>query len=131
MSDEQTGATTSQTGFFTEKFDSAQRTLEIVSKAMDAAQPNAVLSTPVVREDRTVIVLSELGGGVGAGYGMSAEGTGGGGGGGSFGRPVAMIEIGPTGAQWQPIVDVTKLGIALLTTLGAMALARRAMARVR
>lgn len=50
-----------------------------------------------------------------------AGGGGGGGGGGfSFGRPVAAVIIEPSGVRVEPIVDPTKLGIALFTTLGAM-----------
>ena len=53
----------------------------------------------------------------GEGYGV-----GGGGGGYAFARPVAAITIGPDGVTVEPIMDVTKVAIALFTTLGAMAL---------
>ncbi len=53
----------------------------------------------------------------GEGYGV-----GGGGGGYSFARPVAAITIGPEGVTVEPIVDATKIAIAMFTTLGAMAL---------
>jgi uncharacterized spore protein YtfJ len=49
-------------------------------------------------------------------------GAGGGGGGVSTGRPVAAISIGPDGVHVEPVVDVTKIGLAFFTTLGAMAL---------
>jgi hypothetical protein len=49
-------------------------------------------------------------------------GYGGGGGGVTLGRPVAAITIGPEGVYVEPIVDVTKIAIALFTTVGAMAL---------
>ena len=50
-------------------------------------------------------------------------GGGGGGGGSSMARPVAVIKLAPNGSlQVEPIVDVTKLGIAFFTTLGAMLL---------
>jgi uncharacterized spore protein YtfJ len=49
-------------------------------------------------------------------------GSGGGGGGYSTARPVAAISIGPDGVHVEPVVDVTKIGLALFTTLGAMAL---------
>lgn len=52
----------------------------------------------------------------------SGVGYGGGGGGVTLGRPVAAITIGPDGVTVEPIVDVTKIVIALFTTLGAMAL---------
>jgi uncharacterized spore protein YtfJ len=49
-------------------------------------------------------------------------GIGGGGGGFSTARPVAAISIGPDGVHIEPVVDVTKIGLAFFTTLGAMAL---------
>jgi uncharacterized spore protein YtfJ len=49
-------------------------------------------------------------------------GGGGGGGGTSSGRPVAVISVGPDGVEVEPIVDVTKIGLALLTTIGSMGL---------
>ncbi|MBP7689228.1 MAG: hypothetical protein KA765_15030 [Thermoflexales bacterium] len=49
-------------------------------------------------------------------------GVGGGGGGFSTARPVAAISIGPDGVHVEPVVDVTKIGLAFFTTLGAMAL---------
>jgi hypothetical protein len=39
-----------------------------------------------------------------------------------MGRPVAAITIGPDGVRVEPIVDATKIAIALFTTIGAMAL---------
>jgi uncharacterized spore protein YtfJ len=53
---------------------------------------------------------------------MNGYGTGGGGGGYSTARPVAAISIGPDGVHVEPVVDVTKIGLAFFTTLGAMAL---------
>jgi uncharacterized spore protein YtfJ len=52
----------------------------------------------------------------------SGVGYGGGGGGVTLGRPVAAIIIGPDGVEVEPIVDATKIAIALFTTIGAMAL---------
>ena len=108
-----------------------------------AAQPGAVFSPPVVAGAYTVITASEVaaGGGFGFGHGFGpargahgrpgaeastgeeamAGGGGMGGGGGSKGRPVAAIVIGPDGVQVKPIVDVTALAIAGITTWAAMA----------
>jgi hypothetical protein len=33
---------------------------------------------------------------------------------------MAVINIGPSGVRVEPVVDVTKIGLALFTTLGAM-----------
>jgi len=57
--------------------------------------------------------------GFGPGSGL---GYGGGGGGVTMARPVAAITIGPDGVRVEPIVDATKIAIALFTTIGAMAL---------
>lgn len=46
--------------------------------------------------------------------------TGGGGGGYSHARPVAVITIGPNGVHVKPIVDATKIAIALFTTIASM-----------
>ena len=55
---------------------------------------------------------------------------GGGGGGGSSGRPVAAIVIGPDGVKIEPVVDVTKIGLAAIGAWLSIALllARRARA---
>lgn len=45
---------------------------------------------------------------------------GGGGGGSATARPVAAIEIGPNGVRVQPIMDPTKVLLALFTTIGSM-----------
>ncbi len=47
-------------------------------------------------------------------------GGGGGGGGNSMARPVAVISVGPEGVEVKPVVDSTKVALALFTTLGAM-----------
>jgi uncharacterized spore protein YtfJ len=60
----------------------------------------------------------------------SGVGYGGGGGGVTLGRPVAAITIGPNGVSVEPIVDATKIAIALFTTLGAMALMFSRMAKL-
>ena len=54
--------------------------------------------------------------------GSYGTGVGGGGGGGGFstGRPVAAIIIEPEGVRIEPIVDVTKLGLAFVTVLGSI-----------
>jgi uncharacterized spore protein YtfJ len=52
----------------------------------------------------------------------SGYGVGSGGGGFSTARPVAAISIGPDGVHVEPVVDVTKIGLAFFTTLGAMAM---------
>ncbi|MBI5879042.1 MAG: hypothetical protein HZB53_15450 [Chloroflexi bacterium] len=109
-----------------------QRLLE---KHLDVARVEAVYGEPVVSGDTIVIPAAELfsvvGVGVGGGAGPSSAdggaqehtgyGSGGGGGGRVLARPVAAIVIRPDGVAVQPIVDVTKIGLAALTAIGFMA----------
>jgi len=105
--------------------DNLQRTMD---KFMEVANVNAVYARPVRQGDTTIINCSEvvavLALGVGEGGGGDKEstghGSGGGGGGRIFARPVAAIVASPSGVTVQPIVDPTKIGIAVLTTLGFM-----------
>jgi uncharacterized spore protein YtfJ len=102
-----------------------------LDKFLRAATVEAVYSSPVGQGENMVIpaaeVLSIVGFGVGLGGGrgpMDTEnrGSGGGGGGGRVvAHPVAAIIMSPTGVRVEPIVDVTKIVIAVFTTLGFMA----------
>ncbi len=101
---------------------------------LSAASVEAVYQPPIHEGEHTVIpaaeVLSLAGFGLGSGSGSQApseperpvigEGGGGGGGGRVFSRPVAAIVISPSGVRVEPIVDVTKVVLAVFTTLGFM-----------
>jgi uncharacterized spore protein YtfJ len=104
-----------------------------LDKFLTAANVEAVYGPPVSEGENVVIpaaeVLSVVGFGVGLGGGRgptNAEnmGSGGGGGGGGGGRvlsrPVAAIIMSPAGVRVEPIVDVTKIALAIFTTLGFM-----------
>jgi len=115
-----------------------------MEKLLAAARPGAVFGEPVTAGSYTIITASEIGAGGGFGFGVGggmspaatsgetpAEkqedsrgggGSGIGGGGGSSGRQVATIIIGPEGVQVEPVVDVTKIALAVFTTAGAMLL---------
>ncbi len=106
--------------------DTIQSTMD---KFLSTANVGAVYAAPVREGDTTIItcaeVVSALGFGVGEGGGQDKEGSkgmgsGGGGGGRTFARPVAAIVATPEGVTIKPIVDTTKIGIAVLTTLGFM-----------
>ena len=105
-----------------------------LNKFLTAANVEAVYGTPVSQGENVVIpaaeVLSMVGFGLGLGGGSqgsdkpsNANGGGGGGGGGGrvLSRPVAAIIMSPTGVRVEPIVDVTKIVLAVFTTLGFMA----------
>ncbi len=132
---------------------SAEGMRGISEKLIEKAGAQAVFSEPVTQGDYTVITAAEVFTAVGSGYGVgqgsnqlgeaddpsegaetegttgSGSGGGGGGGGAVNGRPVAVIIVGPGGVRVEPVVDVTKIGLAFLTTLGAMALTLGRMRR--
>ena len=111
-----------------------------MEKLLTAARPEAVFGEPVTAGGYTIITASEIGAGGGFGFGAGGEvspaatssempgekqedsgsGSGIGGGGGSMGRPVAAIIIGPEGVRIEPVVDATKIALAVFTTAGAM-----------
>lgn len=103
------------------------------------ADVNAVYGEPVEHGDTLIIPAAEVlcGMGFGVGYGEgdapagkdekgettdSGGGSGGGGGGGGrvLSRPVAVIIAGPQGVRVEPVVDITKIALAALTTAGFM-----------
>jgi uncharacterized spore protein YtfJ len=117
---------------------------EIIERIFSATRPGAAYGEPTHVGERLVITASEIsaGGGYGFGSGTSAptepaagpaagSGGGAGGGGGSTARPVAVISVGPDGVTVRPIVDVTKVVLALVTAWGAMALTLVRMNRAR
>jgi uncharacterized spore protein YtfJ len=103
-----------------------------MDKFLSAANIEAVYGSPIREGENIVIpaaeVLSVAGFGFGAGSGPQGtgenenmgSGEGGGGGGRILSRPVAVIVISPTGVRVEPIVDVTKIALAVFTTLGFM-----------
>ena len=103
-----------------------------LDKFLSAANVEAVYG-PLIEQGENVVIpaaeiLSIVGFGLGLGGGSQnatePENTGSGGGGGGGGRvlarPVAAIIMSPTGVRVQPIVDVTKIVLAVFTTLGFM-----------
>lgn len=129
-----------------------EQAVELVEKLFAVAQPGAVFGEPVTIGEHTVITASEVKVGMGFGFGSgSAPGTqpteaeagsengpwdeeggagfGVGGGGVSGGRPVAVISIGPEGTRVESVMDVTKISLAIFTTLGSMFFMLRKMRR--
>lgn len=119
-----------------------------IDKVLTTASVNAVYGKAVRQGDTLIIpaaeVLSFTGFGMGEGNGPTpvmtkedsgdasqagsqeevrgtpAGGSGGGGGGQTFARPVAVIVAGPDGVEVKPVLDMTKIGLAALTTFGFM-----------
>ena len=134
---------------------------QLLEKFVETARPSSVFAPPLTAGDYTIITASEVYAGMGVGFGGgggsgpagpeaptsdqppadqlasedlppgSGVGYGGGGGGVTMGRPVAAITIGPDGVNVEPIVDATKIAIALFTTIGAMALMFSRMTKLR
>jgi len=117
-----------------EQDDSVNMIQETMDTFLSAANVEAVYGEPVEKDDVVIIpsaeVVSLAGFGVGTGYGINEEGengekqVGGGGGGGGGGRvlsrPVAVIIASPDGVRVEPVVDPTKIALALFTTIGFM-----------
>ena len=103
-----------------------------MDKFLSAAHIEAVYGSSIREGENIVIpaaeVLSVAGFGLGSGSGQqgpeenenTGSGAGGGGGGRVLSRPVAAIVISPAGVRVEPIVDVTKIALAVFTTLGFM-----------
>lgn len=100
-----------------------------------AADVRRVYAEPVEHGETLVIPAAEIvtlvGMGSGAGTGSRVDpesgrrvegGSGGGGGGGgkSFARPVAVVVASPQGVRVEPVIDLTKIGLAALTAAGFM-----------
>ncbi|HXZ03557.1 MAG TPA: spore germination protein GerW family protein [Ktedonobacteraceae bacterium] len=117
----------------------ADPTEQALSKLAITASADAIFGEPVVNGDTTVIPCSEvvIGMGMGSGGGPADEngkptGSGSGGGGGARSRPVAAIIITQDGVRVEPILDLTKIVLASLTTgafillwIGRLSLMRR------
>lgn len=110
---------------------------------LSAADVEAVYGSPISQGENMVIptaeVLSLVGFGAGSGGGSQGgtentnTGSGGGGGGGGrvLARPVAAIILSPEGVRVEPIVDVTKIALAVFTTFGFMAAVLTRMRRMK
>jgi uncharacterized spore protein YtfJ len=103
-----------------------------MSEFFEVADVGKVYGKSAKNGDVTVIpageVISAMGFGIGAGSGSggdaeeggSGTGAGGGGGGWTQSRPVAIIVASPSSVRVEPVIDVTKIGLAALTAAGFM-----------
>lgn len=112
--------------------DTVENTME---RLFAGANVKNVYGRPVQHGDTTIIPAAEVtvagGFGVGMGVGISpkgmegqqeSEGSGsaGGGGGTTFARPVAVVIVSPEGVRVEPVIDLTKIGLAVITAWGFM-----------
>ena len=146
-----TGATEREGGSATTGSDvnkSGSRIIEEIGARVETAldrvlgetSASTVFGKPEKVGDRVIITAASIqraggfgfGGGGGEQEGESPSvgaGGGAGGGGGGEGRPVAVIEITPDTVEVRPILDVTKIGLTLLTSaLGVWKVAGRSSA---
>jgi uncharacterized spore protein YtfJ len=113
---------------------------ETIDKFVTASRVSAVYGEPTREGNVTAIPCSEVSSwmffGMGFGLGGSKDqgnnGQGGGqaGGGNTYARPVAAIEIASTGVHVKPVIDVTKISLAIVTSFGvAMSLTYKLLKR--
>jgi uncharacterized spore protein YtfJ len=77
-----------------------------------------VFAEPVRVGDRVVIPAATIECSGGFGFGGDGRSNGGGGGGGhQAGRPVAIIEAGPSGVRVRPVIDFTRVGLTLVAAV--------------
>jgi uncharacterized spore protein YtfJ len=99
-----------------------------LEKFMEAARVEAAIGAPIEHGDSLVIptaeVINVMGFGMGTGPAHDedeadeARPGGGGGGGQALARPVAVIVMSPAGVRVEPVVDVTKIALAVFTAAG-------------
>ncbi|MFP4416386.1 MAG: spore germination protein GerW family protein [Fibrobacterota bacterium] len=114
-----------------------EKVMEILQDMASIAKPSGAFGEPTTAGEYTVIPAAEVSTSLGAGFGYGScsphgshhnqdtnpcGGGGGGGGGISMARPVASIAIGPHGVSVNPIIDFTKIGLALITAFGSVLL---------
>jgi uncharacterized spore protein YtfJ len=96
---------------------------QVLNRFVSNATVDSVFGRPIERDGATVIPCSEIivGFGMGSGSGPADEkgnltGQGGGAGGGSQGRPIAVIVMTKEGVRVEPVLDLTKVVLASMTT---------------
>lgn len=96
----------------------------VMESMLMAADVGAVYGEPVQHGETVIVpaaeVLAAAGFGIGASEAKGASDGGGGGGGRVLSRPVAVVIASPDGVRVEPVVDVTKIALATLTTFGMM-----------
>jgi|SRR5450759_4665626 uncharacterized spore protein YtfJ len=96
---------------------------QVLNRLVSNATVDTVFGRPIERDGATIIPCSEImvGFGMGNGTGPVDErgnltGQGGGGGGGSQGRPIAVVVMTKEGVRVEPVLDLTKVVLASMTT---------------
>lgn len=114
--------------------DQIQVLQDTMDKFIATADANVVYAEPIPHGDTLIVPSAEIlaGMGIGLGYGhgsgksnaeedeSSGSFGGSGGGGRVLSRPVAVVIASPEGVRVEPVVDITKIGLAALTAAGFM-----------
>ena len=98
-------------------------TEQVLGRVVTAARADTIFGQPVERGDTTVIPCSEVAIGLGMGSGSgpvdekgNQPGGGAGAGGSARGRPIAAIVVTQDDVRVEPIMDLTKVALAGMTT---------------
>lgn len=102
-----------------------------VDEMLSRMNTSAVFGEPIQQGDLTLIPVGSVlyGFGSGQGYGRgkdekagedapTGEGAGAGGGGGGMARPLGFIKIDPSGAKWEPTMDMTRVSVGGMLLAG-------------
>jgi len=130
---------------FSEPVESLEKGFALLKELAEKASTTAAFSEPVVQGETAVITAADVGAGLGFGFGMGRgrphphrqptaeekpeeheqvhghKSGGGGGGGGAGARPIAVIKIQHDEVEVIPVLDFTKIALAVITMLGSMA----------
>lgn len=105
---------------------------EAIEAVRDAFTVKRVFGDPIEKDGLTVIPVAAVGGGGGGGSGTAAEKPGEEGTGVGFGgsaRPVGVYVVRADGVEWQPALDVSRLGMAGIALVALALLTIRAIFR--
>jgi uncharacterized spore protein YtfJ len=102
-----------------------------VDEMVNRMNTSAVFGEPIQQGDMTLIPVASVTYGFGSGQGWGrgkeedapadappGEGAGVGGGGGGRARPLGFIKIDPSGATWEPTMDMTRVSVGGMLLAG-------------
>lgn len=110
--------------------------MDTISQAVrDSFTVQRVFGDAIEKDGLTVIPVAAVSGGGGGGEGSSQEGgpaeSGSGSGFGGSARPVGVYVVRADGVEWQPALDVTRLGVMGMALAALLVLAVRSVLRHR
>ena len=109
---------------------SLEKMFASIDNLRNTASVSAAFGEPQEIEDKIIIPVAEVGLGFGLGFGQGTppeteespakegEDVGGGGGGGANARPIAIIEISEGETVIKPVIDESKIVLAIIAMIG-------------